>query len=109
MLTRGDTTDDFILKSISNSEFSFSTIRGKRCLLSFYRFASCPFCNLRIHELVKRHKELDDNLLVIAIFDSSVSNLQKHAVRHNAPFAILADEMVLFINNSVSDDLLLAY
>ena len=61
-------------------------------MLSFFRFAACPFCNLRIPDLVSRYDELGDNFGIVAIFDSSLANLQHHAERHHAPFPILADE-----------------
>jgi len=71
--------------------FDSSTLSGRRCLISFYRFASCPFCNLRVHQMVSRHGELKGRLEVVAIFDSSADNLRRHAEKHHAPFPILAD------------------
>ena len=60
-------------------------------MLSFFRFASCPFCNLRMHELVTRFDELPDDFTIAAVFDSPLDNLQHHANKHQAPFPILAD------------------
>lgn len=61
-------------------------------MLSFFRFAACPFCNLRVHELVERFDELGGNFGIVAVFDSPLDNLQQHAEDHHAPFPILADE-----------------
>ena len=61
-------------------------------MLSFFRFASCPFCNLRVHELVKRFDEFGDNFTIVAVFDSPLDNLIRHSKGHKAPFPILADE-----------------
>lgn len=61
-------------------------------MLSFFRFASCPFCNLRVNELVRRFDEFGDDFTIIAIFDSPLDNLTRHAEGHKAPFPILADE-----------------
>ena len=66
-------------------------MQGRPLMISFFRFASCPFCNLRVHDLVKRFEELGDNFCIVAVFDSPLDNLQKHAVGHRAPFPILAD------------------
>ena len=90
--TPGDRIDELKLPNIDGGEFDISSVAGKRYLLSFYRFASCPFCNMRIHELVKRYDELPDNFELIAIFDSPLDNLQRYATDHHAPFPILADE-----------------
>ena len=87
----GQTIRDIRLPAINGSEFQLEQLAGKRFLLSFLRFAACPFCNLRIHELVSRYDELGPDFGIIAIFDSSLANLQRHAQRHHAPFPILAD------------------
>lgn len=79
------------LPAIDNSTFLLESMRGKRYMLSFFRFASCPFCNLRMHELVKRYDELGDDFGIVAIFDSPIDNLIYHAEGHKAPFPILAD------------------
>ncbi len=84
------------LPSIDGSEFNSEGLQGTRYMLSFFRFASCPFCNLRVHELVQRYNEFGDNFTIIAIFDSPLDNLQKHAAKHKAPFHILADEKNIY-------------
>ena len=91
-ITAGEKLKLFRLQSITGENFELKSIKRKRCLLSFYRFASCPFCNLRIHELEQRYDEFGDNFIIIAIFDASLENLTKQSNRHHAPFPILADE-----------------
>ena len=88
----GEKAKLFSLQSFTDKKFELNSIKGKRCLLSFYRFAACPFCNLRIHELVQRHDEFGENFIIIAIFDASLDNLSKQSNKHHAPFPILADE-----------------
>lgn len=88
----GEQIADIRLPAVDGSEFRLEQIAGKRFMLSFFRFAACPFCNLRIHELVSRFDEFGDNFTVVAVFDSSPENLRRHAERHHAPFPILADE-----------------
>lgn len=88
----GDQVSSISLPAIDNSIFNLESMKGKRYMLSFFRFASCPFCNLRVHELVKRYNELGEEFAIVAIFDSPLDNLQKHADGHHAPFPILADE-----------------
>jgi len=61
-------------------------------MLSFLRFASCPFCNLRINELVNAYDQLADDFTIIAIFDSPLDNLTRHIKGHHAPHPVLADE-----------------
>lgn len=80
------------LPAIDGTTFDLDSLKGRRYMLSFFRFASCPFCNLRINELVFRFAELGAGFTIVAIFDSPLDNLQRHADKHQAPFPILADE-----------------
>lgn len=87
----GTTVKELSLPGL-DGDFDLAQITGKRYMLAFHRFAACPFCNLRIHQLVTRYNELPENFTIVAIFDSPLDNLQKHTTGHHAPFAILADE-----------------
>ena len=80
------------LQAIDGSMFDSENLLGKPHMLSFYRFASCPFCNLRVNELVKRFDEFGDDFTIVAVFDSPLDNLIRHTEGHRAPFYILADE-----------------
>ena len=91
-LQAGDTALPLRLRAIDGEIFDTASLAGRPYMLSFFRFASCPFCNLRVHELVKRFEEFSDDFTIVAVFDSPLDNLQKHATGHHAPFPILADE-----------------
>ena len=97
-LKSGDKIDELTLSSIDGSKFEIKNISNKRALVTFYRFASCPFCNLRINEIVKRYDELGSEFEMVAIFDSPLNNLKKQTKHHNAPFWILADENYHYFN-----------
>lgn len=88
----GNLITELSLPALDNSRFKLDQVRGKRLMISFMRFAACPFCQLRIHELVSRWHELNDDFTIIAVFDSPLGNLQQHAGKQSAPFPILADE-----------------
>ena len=66
-LQKGDKITEINLPSTDGKNFSFNKIKGKKTLLTFYRFATCPFCNLRIHEIINRYEELGKNLSLIHI------------------------------------------
>ena len=88
----GDILEEITLPTINGSNFSLSSLKGKKVLLTFYRFARCPMCNLRINEILKRYDELGKNFTMVGIFDSKINNLKQAMSRHDIPFAILADE-----------------
>lgn len=91
-LKTGNRAVEVILTDIHGKSFSTNELDGNSYLLSFYRFASCPFCNLRINEMVKRFDEFPDDFTIIAVFDSPLENLARYTKGHHAPFHILADE-----------------
>ena len=91
-LKAGDKLTNIKLPAIDGTIFDSDSVKGKPIMLSFFRFASCPFCNLRINELVRRFDEFGDDFTIIAIFDSPLDNLTRHTAGHKAPFPILADE-----------------
>tara|TARA_B100000902_G_scaffold98955_1_gene101373 strand:+ start:172 stop:702 length:531 start_codon:yes stop_codon:yes gene_type:complete len=88
----GDKIDNIKLNSIDDQKFELKNHLGKKILLTFYRFAACPMCNLRINELIKNYYEFGNNFVHVAIFDSKLDNLKRFTSKHNAPFPILADE-----------------
>ena len=91
-LSKGDVINNLNLPAITGEHFDIKEISGKKTLLTFYRFATCPFCNLRIYEMHQRFSELQNNLHVVAIFDSPLEFLIKSMKKHNTSFTILADE-----------------
>lgn len=90
-LRPGTTAPTLRLPAISGGNFDLASLSGRPFLLSFFRFATCPFCNLRMHELVTRLPDLNGALEMVAVFDSPLAHLQEHAGRHRPPFPVLAD------------------
>ena len=65
---------------------------GDPVLLSFFRDAACPFCNVRIYELTKRHDELAaKGLRIIAIFASEPEAVKRFVLQRPRPFLVVAD------------------
>ena len=89
--TVGETISHIKLPDIDGSTFNTESLNGKLFMLSFFRFASCPFCNLRVHQLVQQRDEFGDDFNMVVIFDSPLENLVRHTEKHKAPFPILAD------------------
>ena len=92
----GDKVTSIRLPAIDGTQFDLDSLKGKPFMLSFFRFASCPFCNLRMHELVTGFDRFGDDFTVVAVFDSPLENLREHADRHQSPFPVLADELNIY-------------
>lgn len=80
-----------ILPAIDGSEFDSKSLKGKKYLITFFRFATCPLCKLRVAQLAKLKAELVGNCEVVTIFESEIEHLKKHANKQIAIFPILAD------------------
>jgi peroxiredoxin len=87
----GQAMPQIILPAIDGSQFDNYSLKGKKYLLTFFRFATCPFCNMRMAQLVQTKPELGEDFEIVAIFESEIDHLKKHANKHLAKFPILAD------------------
>lgn len=91
-LTEGEKAREFQVKDLSGNEVSLRDYQGKRLMLSFYRYASCPLCNLRVHELAENHDSLKERgLNMLAFFQSPEESIRRYVGRQDPPFRIVAD------------------
>ncbi|MGE3610666.1 MAG: peroxiredoxin-like family protein [Bacteriovoracaceae bacterium] len=73
------------------STFNLENVSGKKWI-AFFRYASCPLCNLRVNEMIKRFEELTKSgLQIIAIFQSEPESVAKYVGKQEPPFLILCD------------------
>ena len=103
VLLEGGTAPEFSLPAIDGSTFNMADVKGKRVILTFFRFSSCPLCNMRIRRIIQRWDEFSDDAVMVAVFDAKIGDLQKRMKKHNAPFIVVADETYeQFIKNGVT-------
>ena len=83
---------DFVSEDFRGDAVRLKDYRGKRTLLTFFRYAACPFCNLRVHELITHFPELEaKGLSIIAVFESSKKNISEYVGKQDAPFPLVPD------------------
>ncbi len=72
-----------------------SDYKKHKLLLCFFRYASCPWCNLALHRLVLEAPRLDKlDLKVIAFIQSEPENIQRYIYDRHSPlpnFPVIAD------------------
>jgi peroxiredoxin len=91
-LQKTDLAPAFTLPTLDGSSVSLGSLRGKRTLLTFFRHAGCPFCNLRVHHLIEAYPRLERlGIQVIGVFGSSLEGLRARVGQQNPPFPLLAD------------------
>ncbi len=97
-LLEGQPAKDFATEDILGNPIALRDYRGNRLMLSFFRYASCPLCNLRIHHLIEQYPALNaKGLRIIAVFQSPPESIRHYAGRQDPPFSIIADpERILF-------------
>jgi peroxiredoxin len=88
----GDAAPEITLPAIDGSTFDMSNVRGKKVILTFFRFSSCPLCNMRIRRITQRWNEFSNDTVMVGVFDAGVGELQKRMKKHEVPFTIVADE-----------------
>lgn len=86
-------TSDFLDETVD-----LASLRGRPVLLSFYRYASCPVCNLRVHSIIEVSPQWSEQgLAVVGVFQSPKESITQYVGRQDAPFPIVPDaKMVLY-------------
>lgn len=88
----GETAKEFDVRDLFGNSVRLRGFRGKKLMLSFYRYASCPLCNLRIHEIIRRYPDFKERgMEVVAVFQSPGESIRQYVGKRNAPFAIVPD------------------
>lgn len=91
-LKKGELAPNFNARDYRNNEIDLKDYRGKKILLSFHAFGSCPFCNLRVRELSNEYQEWGlSEFEMIHVFPSSQEIIKQFAGKDNPEFPIISD------------------
>jgi peroxiredoxin len=95
----GQVAPDFTATQLDGSPVRLSEFAGKSVWLAFFRWAQCPLCNFRIHELLSLWGSRfgDRQFVMLGVFQSPASKLEGLVDRHKPPFIPIPDpEMLLY-------------
>lgn len=90
-LLPGSPAPGFEHRGIDGQVFHSRSLAGKRTLVTFFRFATCPFCNLHMNQLIQRSRRWGSDVQVVAFFETPLETLRKHQSDREAGFPILSD------------------
>ncbi|MDD3597341.1 peroxiredoxin [Sulfuricurvum sp.] len=91
-LMEGERAPHFSARSFQGDVINLDNYRGKYVLLSFYRYASCPFCNLRVHESIQKYESFRANgIEMIAVFQSPDEKLAEYVGKQSLNYPIIGD------------------
>lgn len=92
-IRKGDKAPNFKAQNYLGEDINLDDYRGKKVLLSFHVFASCPFCNLRINELETKYNAVwnSNEFEMIHVFPSPGEAISRYAGKDNPKFPIIGD------------------
>jgi thioredoxin-dependent peroxiredoxin len=98
-LTKGQKAPTFITEDIWGNTIDLHLIE-KKILLSFFRYAECAVCQLRVSEIMsKKNKFKEQSIEVIAIFQSPTDSLKLNIVdKTHFDFIVISDPKRILYN-----------
>ncbi|MDJ1480962.1 redoxin domain-containing protein [Cytophagaceae bacterium YF14B1] len=83
----------FSVKDIFDRQINLETYRDKKILIGFFRHVGCPFCNIRVHKLLKVYNELHPKGLEMIFFFESTEKVLLQSSFHQevSPIPLIAD------------------
>ena len=91
-LRPGGISPDFQAEIWDGRAFELKSMRGKKIWLAFFRYASCPLCNLRVHEMIQKHETLKKlGVEVVTVFQSPKESIAEYVGTQKPPFPLISD------------------
>ncbi len=92
-LQTGTRVPDFTFQDQDRNETSLRLYsNGSPLYLVFFRYASCPFCNLRIQRMMNRGEEITQTgTKILAVMESTRENYEAYAGKQKPTFPIALD------------------
>ena len=88
----GQLAPTFEAETYKGEHIKLDQYRGQKVWLGFYRWASCPLCNLRISEVIERHERFQEaGIQLIGVFQSPAENIEKGVGKQGLPFPVIPD------------------
>jgi len=89
---QGDKIPELVLSPVFGDSIRISELKGKKILVTFNRYVSCPLCNFRTHELLAVYDTLKQNgLVIISVYESTKELLSEYTQKEDVPFFMIAD------------------
>ncbi len=99
-----DKAPEFEVISVKGDSIRLENFKGKTVLLTFFRFAGCPVCNFRMHELIENYERLKSkNIEIIAVFESGSETLKSYLTDSPVPFPVIGDPALILYKKYSTD------
>ncbi len=92
-LNIGDTPPELNMMSAQGEMINLESYKGKKVYLAFFRYAGCPVCNFRMHELMENYDAFKaQDIEIVAVFESGNETLKQYLTDAQIPFPVVGDE-----------------
>ena len=91
-LKPGAIAPDFEVEDIHGQTHRLGDYRGQKLMIAFFRYSGCPFCNLRVHDLITSWPDLKaEGLTLLTFWQSTREDILAEVGGQRAPFPMIAD------------------
>lgn len=91
-LNVGDKAPDFEAIDTNGDTINLSNYKGQKVLIAFFRYAGCPVCNYRVHDLIENYDNIQSKgYKIIAVFESDNEVLKNYLIETQAQFRVIGD------------------
>lgn len=93
-MVMGEAAPAMITNDIEGNPFDLDSMSSNQMVyLSFLRFAGCPVCNYRVHELMDEKENLETlGIKTILVYESTEEMMKKYVKESSIPFTIISDK-----------------
>lgn len=89
-LIRGTVAPDFAVIDLEGNTQRLHDYRGQKVLLTFLRYATCPFCTIRYQQLINELPKYEkQGLRMLVVFESSPEYIREYLSRRGLPFPVI--------------------
>lgn len=94
----GDKAPDFEVTDVNGDTIKLSNYQGQKVMIAFFRYAGCPVCNFRVHDLIENYDSISaKGYNIIAIYESDNNTLKDYLSETAVPFRVIGDaELTLY-------------
>ena len=87
----GSQAPNFTVQALGGQQIELAALRGRPVLLKFYRFATCPVCNLHMHRFIRDYDKVQAfGITTVVLYHSPAEKLQA-ANTELPPFPLVPD------------------
>ncbi|MNQ50830.1 putative peroxiredoxin bcp [compost metagenome] len=88
----GEKAPNFEAVDTNGEIIKLSSYKGQKVFIAFFRYAGCPVCNFRIHELIENYDSIrSKGYKIIAIYESNNDTLREYIKETPIPFTVIGN------------------